>query len=47
MTGSCIHNLLALPTATTLLFLVFEKGLAVVLHGGFITEYLLDRFLTE
>lgn len=40
-------SLVLSAAATTLLFLVFEKGLAVVLHGGFITEYLLDRFLTE
>lgn len=32
--------------ATALLFLVFHKGLGIVLHGGFITEYLLDRFWT-
>lgn len=30
--------------ATALLFLVFHKGLAIVLHGGFVTDYLLDRF---
>lgn len=40
-------SLVLSAAATTLLFLVFEKGLAVVLHGGFITEYLLDRLLTE
>lgn len=40
-------SLILSAAAATLLFLVFEKGLAVVLHGGFITEYLLDRFLTE
>ncbi len=33
--------------ATTLLFFVFEKGLAIVLHRGFITEYVLDRFLPD
>lgn len=37
-------SLVLSAAATTLLFLVFEKGLAVILHGGFITEYLLDRF---
>jgi len=40
-------SLVLSAAATTLLFLVFAKGLAVVLHGGFITEYLLDRFLIE
>lgn len=40
-------SLILSAAATTLLLLVFEKGLAVVLHGGFITEYLLDRFWTE
>ena len=33
--------------ATTLFFFVFHKGLGIVLHGGFITEYLRDRFLTN
>jgi len=33
--------------ATALLFLVFHKALGVVLHGGFITDYLLDRFPTQ
>ena len=40
-------SLVLSAAATTLLFFVFHKGLAVVLHSGFITEYLLDRFLTE
>lgn len=40
-------SLVLSAAATTLLFFVFHKGLAVVLHGGFITEYLLDRLLTE
>jgi len=31
-------------TATILLYFIFAKGLKVILHGGFITEYLLDRF---
>lgn len=30
--------------ATAVLFLVFHKGLAIILHGGFVTDYLLDRF---
>lgn len=39
---------LVLSTATTtLLFFVFQKGLGIGLHGGFITEYLLDRFWTQ
>ena len=33
--------------ATTLLFLIFAKGLKVVLHSGFITAYLLDQFWTK
>ena len=40
-------SLVLSAAATTLLFFVFHKGLAVVLHSGFVTEYLLDRFLTE
>ena len=40
-------SLVLSATATTLLFFVFDKGLGVVLHSGFITEYLLDRFLAE
>ena len=39
-------SLVLSAAATTLLFLVFHKGLGIVLHGGFITEYLLDRFWT-
>jgi hypothetical protein len=30
--------------ATAIFFVVFRKGLGIVLHSGFITEYLLDRF---
>lgn len=30
---------------TLLLFLLFEKGLSIVLHRGFITKYLLDSLL--
>lgn len=33
--------------ATTLLYLIFAKGLKVVLHSGFITQYLLDNFWTK
>ena len=40
-------SLVLSAAATTLLFFVFDKGLGVVLHSGFITEYLLDRFLAE
>lgn len=39
-------SLLLSLVATTLLFLIFAKGLRVTLHGGFITEYLLDHFWT-
>ncbi len=31
---------------TMLLFLLFEKGLSIVLHRGFVTQYLLDRLLS-
>lgn len=40
-------SLVLSAAATTLLFFVFDKGLGVVLHSGFITEYLLDRFVAE
>jgi hypothetical protein len=39
-------SLLLSAVTTVLLFLIFAKGLGVILHGGFITEYLLDRFGT-